>query len=221
MDIALPLASRYTFLAASYPIRCSLRGCSLYLSSNTRSSSLLKFSKNRILFSYIIDQRKIKKMARLEAKRRMKNLLMFLPNMVALCGRLLMDGRVPVTEKALFAGAIIYALMPLDFIPDILPFVGQVDDAYLISLTLLRLISRTDDRVVREHWRGGGDVVQLSEAIAGLAPRLLPKRIRKVLSARVEAVPGGLDGMLKAAKKSEALLRELPDGEEKQPAQAK
>jgi uncharacterized membrane protein YkvA (DUF1232 family) len=160
-------------------------------------------------------------MARLKLKRRMKNLLMFLPNMVALCGRLLMDGRVPVTEKALFAGAIIYALMPLDFIPDILPFVGQIDDAYLVSLTLLRLISRTDDRVVREYWRGGGDVVQLAEAIADLAPRLLPKRIREVLSARVEAVPGGLEGMLSAAKKSEPLLIELPDEEKKKPAHAK
>jgi uncharacterized membrane protein YkvA (DUF1232 family) len=135
-------------------------------------------------------------------------LLMFLPNMIALCGRLLTDGRVPVTEKALFAGAIIYALMPLDFIPDLLPFVGQIDDAYLISLTLLRLISRTDDRVVREHWRGGGDVVQLAEAVAGLAPRLLPKRIRRVLSAKVEPVPGGLDGILSAARKSEAVIVE-------------
>ena len=160
-------------------------------------------------------------MARLEAKRRMKNLLMFLPNMVALCGRLLMDGRVPVAEKALFAGAILYALMPLDFIPDILPFVGQIDDGYLISLTLLRLVSRTDDRVVREHWRGGGDVVQLAEAMAGLAPRLLPKRIRRILSARVETVPGGLDGALQAAKKSEPLLIEMPNEEEKQPAPAK
>jgi uncharacterized membrane protein YkvA (DUF1232 family) len=148
---------------------------------------LLKFSKNRILFSYIIEQRKIKKMARLEAKRRMKNLLMFLPNMVALCGRLLMDGRVPVTEKALFAGAIIYALMPLDFIPDMLPFVGQVDDAYLISLTLLRLIGLTDDRVVREHWRGGGDVVELVGSTAMLAGKLLPKRIRRVLTSQLEA----------------------------------
>jgi uncharacterized membrane protein YkvA (DUF1232 family) len=160
-------------------------------------------------------------MARLEAKRRMKNLLMFLPNMVALCGRLFMDKRVPVTEKALFAGAIIYALMPLDFIPDLLPFVGQIDDAYLVSLTLLRLISRTDDRVVREHWRGGGDVVQLAEAIAGLAPRLLPKRIRNILSARIEPVPGGLDVMIKAAKKSQPVLVELPDEEEKQPAGVK
>ena len=146
-------------------------------------------------------------------KRRMKNLLTFLPNMVALCWRLLKDGRVPAAEKALFAGATLYALMPLDFIPDLLPFVGQIDDAYLIAVTLLRLISRTDDRVVREHWRGGGDVVQLSEAIAGLAPRLLPKRIHGLLSARVEAVPGGLEAMLRRAQKSEPVIVEVP-GEE-------
>jgi uncharacterized membrane protein YkvA (DUF1232 family) len=150
-------------------------------------------------------------MARLKAKRRMKNLLMFLPRMVALCGRLMMDGRVPLTEKALFAGAIVYALMPLDFIPDFIPFVGQVDDAYLIALTLLRLISKTNDRVVREHWTGGGDVVQLAEAITSLAPKLLPDRIRRVLSARVETVPGGLEGAVQAAKRSKPLLIELPE----------
>jgi uncharacterized membrane protein YkvA (DUF1232 family) len=150
-------------------------------------------------------------MARLEAKRRMKNLLMFLPNMVKLCGRLLVDGRVPLAEKALFAGSILYALMPLDFIPDLLPFIGQVDDAYLISLTLLRLIARTDERVVRQHWRGGGDVVQLAEAISGLAPRLLPKRVQRVLSARVEPAHGDLDSMIKAARSSEPIVVELPE----------
>ena len=150
-------------------------------------------------------------MARLELKRRMKNLLMFLPNMIALCGRLLTDARVPVAEKALFAGAVIYALMPLDFIPDLLPFVGQIDDAYLISLTLLRLIGRTDDRVVREHWRGGGDVVQLAVAIAGLAPKLLPKRVRRVISAMVQAVPEGVLDTINAARNSKPILIERPD----------
>lgn len=152
-------------------------------------------------------------MARLKVKRRMKNLLMFLPNMIALCGRLMTDARVPFTEKALFAGAIVYAVMPLDFIPDFIPFVGQIDDAYLIALTLLRLIGKTNDLVVREHWRGGGDVVQLSEAITSLAPKLLPKGIRRVLSARVEIVPGGLEGAVQAAKRSEPLLIELPEKE--------
>jgi len=128
-------------------------------------------------------------MSRLEVKRRMKNLLMFLPNMIALCGRLMTDRRVPRTEKLLFAGAIVYAIMPLDFIPDMLPFIGQVDDAYLIALTLIRLINSTDQRVVQEHWRGGGDIAQLAESVAALAPKLLPRRIERVLSARVETAP--------------------------------
>ena len=85
------------------------------------------------------------------------------------------------------AGAIVYALMPLDFIPDMLPFIGQVDDAYLIALTLLRLMSVTDPKVVREHWRGGGDVVELIGSTALLAGRLLPRKIRRVLTSRVES----------------------------------
>jgi uncharacterized membrane protein YkvA (DUF1232 family) len=130
-------------------------------------------------------------MANLQLKRRMKNLLMFLPNMIALSGKLMTDRRVSTTDKVLFAGAILYAVMPLDLIPDMLPFVGQIDDAYLIALTLLRLINHTDENVLREHWRGGGDVVQLAQSIASLAPRLLPKRVQRVLSSQVEINPKG------------------------------
>jgi uncharacterized membrane protein YkvA (DUF1232 family) len=155
----------------------------------------------------------------LEAKRRMKNLLMFLPNMIALCGRLMTDNRVPRAEKALFAGAIIYAIIPLDFIPDVIPFVGQIDDAYLIALALLRLIGRTDEGVVREHWHGGGDVVRLAESIASLAPKLLPRRIHRVLSSEVEIKPEGLRGALRAGR-HQAKLVEAPDEEEKMPIRA-
>ena len=119
-------------------------------------------------------------------KSRMKNVMMFVPNMVLLCGRLLTDPRVPRTEKALVAGAIIYAVIPFDLIPDMIPFVGQLDDAYLIALTLLRLVDRTDPKVLREHWNGGGDIVQLVESMAMLTGKLLPKRIRRILTARVE-----------------------------------
>src|SRR3977135_1297549 len=94
-----------------------------------------------------------------ELKSRMKNLLMFLPNMIILCAKMMIDSRVPPTERALFAGALIYASRPRDFIPDMIPFVGQIDDLFLISLTALRLMDRTDDSIVREHWRGGGDIV--------------------------------------------------------------
>ena len=128
-------------------------------------------------------------MAALKARSRLKNLLLFIPNMILLCGRLLTDARVPKTEKALVAGAIVYAIIPLDLIPDVIPFVGQIDDAYLIAMTLLRLIDRTDPAVVREHWSGGGDVIQLIEAMAMMTAKFLPKRIRRVLTSKVEIDP--------------------------------
>jgi uncharacterized membrane protein YkvA (DUF1232 family) len=117
----------------------------------------------------------------------MTNLLLVIPNMLLLSARLMVDPRVPAKERLLVAGAIVYALMPLDFIPDMLPFVGQVDDAYLIALTLLRLMTVTEPHVVREHWRGGGDVVELIGSTAMLAGRLLPRRIRRVLTSQVES----------------------------------
>lgn len=118
---------------------------------------------------------------------RMMNLLLFVPNLVLLCARLMVDPRVPAKERLLVAGAVVYALVPFDLIPDMLPFVGQIDDAYLISLSLLRLATVTDPVVVREHWRGGGDVVELIGATAMIASKLLPKRIRRVLTAHVES----------------------------------
>jgi len=149
-------------------------------------------------------------MSKLKLKRRMKNLLMFLPNMIALCARLMVDSRVPRTERALLAAAVIYAIIPFDFIPDMIPFVGQVDDLFLISLTLLRLIDRTDDRVVREHWRGGGDVVQLAESVATIAPFLMPRRISRVLLSKVKPTAQG-SGLLVNASKFEPLLVEIPE----------
>lgn len=126
-------------------------------------------------------------MSELNLRSRVTNLLLVIPNLVLLSARLMVDPRVPAKERLLVGGAVLYAFVPLDFIPDMLPFIGQVDDAYLVALSLLRLMTVTDPRVVREHWRGGGDVVELVGATALLAGKLLPKRIRRVLTSSLEA----------------------------------
>src|SRR6266576_4827248 len=149
-------------------------------------------------------------MGKNKLKSRMKNLLMFLPNMVVLSAKLMVDSRVPRTERALFAAAVIYAIIPFDFIPDMIPFIGQVDDLFLIALTLLRLIDYTDDTVVREHWRGGGDIVALAESAATVAPLLMPRRISRVLLSRVKPTAEGT-GLLINASKFEPLMVEIEE----------
>ena len=139
---------------------------------------------------------KMKRREKSELKGRMRNFLMFLPNMV------------PTAEKALFVAAIVYVISPLDLIPDVFPFIGQVDDLYVVALVLLRLVNRTDESVVREHWSGGGDIVALADAIAGIAPKFLPKRVARVITSRVELAPAGqiLKGI---TDRDEAVVREI------------
>lgn len=162
-----------------------------------------------------VKKNKLKRKEKGELKGRMKNSLMFLPNMVRLCGSLLVDNRVPIAEKALFAAAVVYAISPIDFIPDVFPFIGQVDDLYLIALTLLRLFNYTDESVVREHWKGGGDIVALTSSIASIAPKLLPQRVSRVLTNRVNLGDAGkiMDSVKNSIKKKEKVLVAKP-GEE-------
>lgn len=151
---------------------------------------------------------KLKRRERTEMQSRMSNFLMFLPNMVMLLGGLLKDARVPLAEKALFAAAIVYVISPLDFIPDVFPFIGQVDDLYVVALVLLRLVNRTDESVVREHWSGGGDIVSLADSIANIAPQILPKRVSRVLTARVELAPAGVV-LRGVTSRDQVLVREI------------
>ena len=156
---------------------------------------------------------KLKRRERTELKSRMSGFLMFLPNLVRLLGRLLKDARVPKAEKALFLAAIVYVISPLDFIPDVFPFFGQVDDIYVVALTLLRLINRTDASVVRENWPGGGDIVGLADSIANIAPKILPKRVTRVLTARVELASAG-EALSAVKGGKQKVVREVPGGTE-------
>ena len=53
-----------------------------------------------------------------------------------LAWRLMREPRVPLVAKALPALAVLYVLSPLDFIPDILPVLGQVDDIGILILSV-------------------------------------------------------------------------------------
>lgn len=155
---------------------------------------------------------KLQRRERSELKTRLRSFIMFLPNMVILLGRLLKDARVPTAEKALFVAAIVYVISPLDFIPDVFPFIGQVDDLYVVALVLLRLINRSDESVVRSLWPGGGDIVALADSIANIAPKFLPRRIARVITSRVELAPAG-EIMQGITQKNTPVLRELIDDE--------
>lgn len=119
-------------------------------------------------------------------RRKMRELLLFIPNLMGLLIGLLRDERVSQADKAILAGIIMYVIVPLDIIPDFIPFIGQVDDVYLLAISILRLLNRADRRVVMDHWKGQQDIKELVNSIARIAEFFLPRPVKNVLRGRIE-----------------------------------
>ncbi len=119
------------------------------------------------------------------AKKTVSNTLKQLPNFFRLLYGLITDKRVQRVDKLMVAGAIAYILLPLDFVPDFLPFVGEVDDLFLIILSLQRLINNAGRRVVEDHWMGEPDELSTLnlQQILMAAAFFLPRRVRRRLRA--------------------------------------
>ena len=115
---------------------------------------------------------------RVGARRTVLGTMRQLPKFLRLFVGLLADGRVSILDRLLVVGAMAYIVSPLDFIPDVIPFLGQVDDVFLLVAAVQRLVKRAGRDVVLRHWRG--DPRDLSDAslsaAVGAAAFFLPGR---------------------------------------------
>lgn len=117
------------------------------------------------------------------AKRTVMYYIRQLPQYVRLLGGLLGDKRVSILDKALVMGAIAYIVMPIDVIPDFIPFFGEIDDLYLLVMALQRLIANAGRTALLAHWSGEpSDLADLNlKGALTAAAFFLPKRIRRRL----------------------------------------
>lgn len=136
---------------------------------------------------------------------RMKDLLLLLPNLLKLMLRLVRDPRVSRTDKVILGGTILYVIAPLDFIPDMIPFIGQIDDSFLVAISLVRLLTRADAQVVLDHWDGEMNIKRLLDSIIEVSSYFLPKPVRYALTAKIEVnEPRSLRRVRGAAAKNAA-----------------
>lgn len=57
---------------------------------------------------------------------------------------------VPVTSIIMIVGALLYFISPLDAIPDFIPFIGYIDDAFILGLTIGQIRADLD---AYEFWK--------------------------------------------------------------------
>ncbi|CAN5213887.1 hypothetical protein BH20ACT22_BH20ACT22_12490 [soil metagenome] len=112
---------------------------------------------------------------------RLKELWMFLPQLLKLMYELLRDPRVPSRNKAIVAVVAGYLLLPFDIIPDFIPFIGQADDLVLVAFALDQILNRVPEEIVLEHWEGDDDVLEVVREVLGVATAPLRGRWQRFM----------------------------------------
>jgi uncharacterized membrane protein YkvA (DUF1232 family) len=111
------------------------------------------------------------------------SLLRDVPHFVKLLYRLARDPRVSRLDKALVVGALAYAAVPEDAIPDFIPFAGQVDDVLVIGVALGRLVKNAGTELLLEHWEGDEASLESALAVLERGSSILPAPVRALFGA--------------------------------------
>ena len=120
------------------------------------------------------------------AKRTVMATIRQIPHYLKLLFGLLRDSRVSVVDKLLVAGAIAYVVSPIDLIPDFIPFLGEVDDIFLVLTALQRLISNAGRSVLLDHWAGAREelhdlnIGRVISAAAFFLPPAMRRSLRRL-----------------------------------------
>ena len=106
------------------------------------------------------------------------SLVLAAPDLFHLCCKLLIDPRTPAKNKITLGAVIAYFISPIDLMPEaIFGPLGYVDDVAFAALAIDKLVESVGENVIREHWAGEEDGLQLVRSIVATMDEQLGKRI--------------------------------------------
>lgn len=118
-------------------------------------------------------------------------LLLLAPDLFHLLTRLVLDRRIPASEKASLGAALAYFLSPLDVLPEaILGPAGYVDDVALAAFVLSRLINAGHGAVAKELWAGDADLLDSIRRVLEVADEMVGSGLWERLKAHVRNLGG-------------------------------
>ena len=74
-----------------------------------------------------------------------------MPRLLSFLIATVLHEKTPFSAKSLLGASVLYGIFPIDLIPDLLPFVGEMDDLTLMIIAVMFFWWKT--RYVREELR--------------------------------------------------------------------
>ncbi|MGE5372756.1 MAG: YkvA family protein [Solirubrobacterales bacterium] len=112
--------------------------------------------------------------------------ILVVPDVFHLLCKLTLEPEVMLADKAKLAVAVAYYVSPLDLLPElILGPVGYADDLALACFVLNSIVNNTDSEVIKRHWAGEGDILDIVQKVLKTADEMIGSglwtKIRKMV----------------------------------------
>lgn len=94
---------------------------------------------------------------------------------------LMLDSRVPRTNKMIVGAITAYLVDPIGIVPRRFLGLRRVNDLILPVVALDVLLNGADDEVLREHWHGDPEVLRSLRRLARRGSALAPAKVQRLI----------------------------------------
>ncbi len=120
----------------------------------------------------------------LDTENKWSDYVLAAPDLFHLLCKLSVDKDVPSKKKIKLIAGIAYFISPIDLLPEaFLGPIGYLDDIAVSAYILNDLVNDVDPQIVRKHWAGEKDILDLIKTILANADKMIGgilwKKIRK------------------------------------------
>jgi uncharacterized membrane protein YkvA (DUF1232 family) len=92
--------------------------------------------------------------------------------------KLSVDKDVPSNKKIKLVAGIAYFISPIDLLPEaFLGAVGYLDDIAVSAYILNELVNEVDPQIIRKHWAGEQDILDLIKTILANADSMIGSKL--------------------------------------------
>ena len=110
----------------------------------------------------------------LDKENKWSDYILIAPDLFHLLCKLSVDSEIPSIKKIKLVAGIAYFISPIDLLPEaFLGPIGYLDDISVAAYILNDVINEVDPQLVRKHWAGEQDILDLIKTILANADRMI------------------------------------------------
>jgi uncharacterized membrane protein YkvA (DUF1232 family) len=91
------------------------------------------------------------------------------------------DERIPLKNRIVLGGLLLYILTPIDIIPDFIPILGWLDDAFVTLLILDYVFNSADTEIILQHYPWNKKGFRSMRTYVERLSWLVPPRLKNIL----------------------------------------